>query len=76
MTITEQVLVEVASVTVNDEYRVELTQFRKVTDYTPDQAERLAAELVREAGIARQVLQEHVDQVAARARSLPASEVL
>lgn len=76
MAIVEQVFVEVASVTVNDEYRVELTQFKKVTDYTPDQAEALAAELVREAGIARQVLVEHMDAVAARARSLPASAVL
>lgn len=76
MAIVEQVSVEVASVTVNDEYRVELTQFRKVTDYTPDQAEQLARELVREADIARQLLVEYMGRVAAQARSLPASAVI
>lgn len=76
MAIVEQVSVEVASVTVNDEYRVELTQFKKVTDYAPEQAEKLARELLREADIARQLLEEHMDRIAAQARSLPASAVL
>lgn len=45
MAIREQITVDVATVEVNDEYRVELTQLRKVQDYSPQQAIDLAAEL-------------------------------
>lgn len=45
MAIREQITVDVATVEVNDEYRVELAQLRKVQDYSPQQAVDLAAEL-------------------------------
>jgi len=66
MAITEQITVEVASVDVNDEYRVELTQHRKVTDYSPEQAEDLAGELLHHADRAREMVLEHAAEAAAR----------
>lgn len=46
MAIREEITVEIAAVEVNDEYRVELSQLKKVTDYSPQQAMDLANELV------------------------------
>ncbi|MDD7930100.1 hypothetical protein [Microbacterium thalli] len=43
----------IAAVEVNDEYRVELRTDRKLTDYTPDEAEKLADELCDAASEAR-----------------------
>lgn len=56
--------ITIADVEVNDGYRVELRQIRKLTDYSPEQAEQLAAELIVAAGTAREMLAEHnrVDQ--------------
>jgi len=68
MGITETMIVQVAEVEVNDEYRVELTQLRKVTDYSPDQAEELAEMLLRRAEEARVMVAEHAQ--AARRRIL------
>lgn len=45
MAIRENIVVDIATVEMNDEYRVELTQLRKVTDYSPAQARKLAKEL-------------------------------
>lgn len=45
MAIRENIVVDIATVEMNDEYRVELTQLRKVTDYSPEQARKLAKEL-------------------------------
>lgn len=47
--IQEQITIEVASVEVTDDYRVNLRQYRKVADYSPDQARDLANELVNAA---------------------------
>lgn len=53
MSITEEAVLTIAEVEVNDGYRVELWQCRKRTDYSPEQAERLAADLLRAAASAR-----------------------
>jgi hypothetical protein len=49
MAIIEIVPVEIADVQVNNEYRIELSQFRLTTDYTPTQARTLALLLTRAA---------------------------
>lgn len=51
---------EVATVEVNDEFRVELKQLRKRTDYSAEQAVELAEELLRAADRAQVLLGEHV----------------
>lgn len=43
----------IAAVEVNDDYRVELRTDRKLTDYTPDEADKLADELIEAASEAR-----------------------
>lgn len=43
--ISEEVVVELATVEVNDDYRVSLQQLRKELDYSPEQARALAVEL-------------------------------
>lgn len=68
MAIQEQVTVELAAVDVNDAYRVELKQAKKLVDYSPEQAEQLAAELMGHAQDARQMLEDHLRDVAERAR--------
>ena len=70
MRITEQTTVTIAEVEVNDGYRVELTQLRKRTDYSPEQAEQLAAELIVAAGEAKGLLAESLEQVSGRAEPL------
>jgi hypothetical protein len=68
MAIREQVEVELATVEVNDDYRVEVTQLRKVVDYSPDQATELANEIADRAADARMMLAEHLAEVATRAQ--------
>lgn len=70
MGIQATVTVEVASVEVNDEYRVELKQLRKVTDYSPEEAEQLALELLAAAENAREALMEDHRERAARQHRL------
>lgn len=70
-------MVEVAKVEINDEYRIDLWQFRKRTDYTPDQAEKLAGELIDSAVRVREMLAAHDVEMRERVmRSASASEVL
>jgi len=76
MAIEETVTVVVASVEVNDEYRVELSQVRAVTDYSPDEAMQLAAELEAAAGRAVQLIGEHGVSVLVNARGIRAGEIL
>lgn len=61
MAIREQITVDVATVEVNDEYRVELAQLRKVQDYSPQQAIDLAAELHAAAERALAMIDEDMD---------------
>lgn len=70
MAIMESLLVAVAEVAVNDEMRVELKQFRKRVDYTPGQAEQLAEELIAGAVLARQLLEEQINQSSTRTRQV------
>jgi len=65
--ITETLIVEVATVAVSDEYRVELWRFTKLTDYSPEQAEELANALMLSAAEPRSMLGEHLIHVAASA---------
>lgn len=69
MAIQESVVVELATVEVNDDYRVEVRQIRKLVDYSAEQAEALAEELIVAAERARAVLAEHQAEVASRARA-------
>ncbi|MFA5606630.1 MAG: hypothetical protein WDA07_05525 [Leucobacter sp.] len=69
MAISEQITVEIASVEVNDEYRVELAQLRRVTDYSPQQAMDLANELVRAAGSALEAIDADMDERHERMRA-------
>lgn len=57
MTIREQITIDIASVEVSDELRVELRQEKKRTPYTAQQARDLALELIHAA--------EKVDQLIA-----------
>lgn len=52
MAIQETIIVDIAEVIVNDDYRVELMQLRKVVDYSPQQARDLANELIHAADAA------------------------
>jgi hypothetical protein len=70
MGIQATVTVEVASVEVNDEYRVELKQLRKVTDYSPEEAVLLAEELFAAAANAIEALKEDHQARAARQHRL------
>lgn len=70
MGIQATVTIEVASVEVNDEYRVELKQLRKVTDYSPDEAVQLAEELLAAAGSATEALEDDRRERAARQHRL------
>jgi hypothetical protein len=74
MRITERMTITVAEVEVNDGYRVELTQLHKRTDYSPEQAQQLAAELTVAAAEAKSALDEHNRQVAERIASEPMAE--
>lgn len=76
MAIEETITVVVASVEVNDEYRVELSQLRKVTDYSPDEAMQLAHDLSAAAMQAEAMIREHGVQARENARGITASEVL
>lgn len=78
MAIEETVTVVVASVEVNDEYRVELSQFRAVTDYSPDEAMKLAQELSAAGLKAAGLIQSQGREVASRgnARGITAGEIL
>jgi hypothetical protein len=69
MSITEEGVLTIAEVEVNDGFRVELRQYRKRTDYSPEQAEQLAADLMLAAEEARRGFDEHVSTVNARMRS-------
>ena len=62
MSITEQVTVDIATVEVNDRYRVELAQIAKTVDYSPDQARRLARELQDVARVAELALERDIDE--------------
>lgn len=61
MAIQETIIVELAEVDVNDDYRVELTQLRKVMDYSPQQARDLAGELLAAADHAVKALDDDMD---------------
>lgn len=76
MAIFEQPVVEIANVEINDEYRIELKQFRKRVDYTPDQADQLATELIDKAATVREMLARQNAELRERLRSVSASEVL
>lgn len=69
MAIQEQILVEIATVEVNDEYRIELKQVRKVVDYSPEQAERLANELLTASARASKLLTDDMDERFERMRA-------
>ena len=56
MAIREKITVDIATVEMNDEYRVELAQLRKVQDYSPRQAHDLANELVQMADAADEAI--------------------
>lgn len=64
--ISEEVVVELATVEVNDDYRVEVTLLHRVMDFNPDQARALAAELSVAADRADWLLVEHVEEAEAR----------
>ena len=66
MSIREQIIVEIATVEVNDEYRVELTQVLDRVDYSPEQARDLASELINAADEAERMIAEHVAEVGER----------
>ncbi|KKI16392.1 MULTISPECIES: hypothetical protein [unclassified Leucobacter] len=66
MAIQEQLTVDVAAVAVDDDYRVELTQLRKVWSYSPEQARDLANELVNAADNAEAQLNAQVAEMGAR----------
>lgn len=69
MAIEEQATVILAAVEVTDEHRVQIELLHKRQDFTPDQAEALAEELVRSATFARQTLGEQLDGLAERMAS-------
>lgn len=73
--ISEQVDVELAVVEVNDDYRVELWQFRRSVDYSPDQARDLALELRVAADQAEHQLSQQLEADAARARATKPKDV-
>jgi ADP-ribosylglycohydrolase len=62
MSIREQVLVELASVEVADDYAIELKQRKKLQAYTPEQAEELAEDLLRAAIGSRAALAQDLQQ--------------
>lgn len=66
MAIQEHVLVELATVEVNDDYRVQLAQLKGTLDYSPEQAMQLGQELIDAAATAEQMIER--DQVARTAR--------
>lgn len=66
MAIQELLTVEVAAVTIDDDYRVELAQTRKVWSYSPQQARDLANELINAADNAEAQLNEQVAEMGAR----------
>lgn len=76
MTIRETVEIDLATVIVDDDYRVELTQHDKVMTYSPDQAEALAAELTAIAADARRMLEEHIAETRARVQSWDGTVIL
>ncbi|KKI18734.1 MULTISPECIES: hypothetical protein [unclassified Leucobacter] len=61
MAIQELLTVEVAAVTIDDDYRVELAQTRKVWSYSPQQARDLANELINAAATAEASLEQMID---------------
>lgn len=71
MAIQEQVTVILAVVEVTDEHRVQIEMLSKRQDFTPDQAEELAEELLRSATFARQTLGEQLDDLADRMAAAP-----
>lgn len=74
MAIEEQVVVLLAVVEVTDEHRVQIEMLNKKQDFTPDQAEALAEELLRSATFARQTLGEQLEDLADRMAGTPAIE--
>lgn len=56
MAIREQITIDIATVHVNDECRIELAQIKAVQDYSPEQARDLANELVARADEAEEAL--------------------
>ena len=71
MAIEEQATVILAAVEVTDEHRVQIEMLRRRQDFTPDQAEALAEELLRSATFARQTLGEQLEQLAGRMAGTP-----
>lgn len=65
--ISEEVVVELATVDVNEDYRVELHQLKRTMDYSPEQARALAGELTLAASRAQRMLIGYVEAVEARA---------
>lgn len=64
--ISEEIVVELAVVDVNDDYRVDLTQLHREMDYSPDQARALAAELSVAADRADWLCVQHIEEMEAR----------
>ncbi|PRI11904.1 hypothetical protein [Leucobacter massiliensis] len=62
MAIREHITVDIATVDINDEYRVELRQRRKRQDYSPAQARALAAELIYQALAAENAIDEDMHE--------------
>ncbi|WP_427870566.1 hypothetical protein [Leucobacter luti] len=69
MAIREQITVDIATVAINDEYRVDLVQLSVVQDYSPEQARALADELRQAADLAEQALRDDEAERFARMRA-------
>lgn len=61
MAIREQIIIDVATVDVTDEYRVELRQEKKRTSYSTQQARDLALELIEAAEKVDQAIAEDME---------------
>lgn len=69
MAIQEHVLVELATVEVNDDYRVQLTQLKLALDYSPEQAAALGHELLDAADKAEAMIERDQLERVVRMRS-------
>jgi hypothetical protein len=73
--LVEEAIVTVAAVEVTDACRVNLWQFRRGVDYSPEQAFRLAEKLSAAATEATAALRQQEAAVAERAAAITAGEV-
>ena len=68
MAIREQITVDIATVAINDEYRIDLVQLKILQDYSPEQARALGEELRQAADLAEQALRDDEAERFARMR--------